>query len=64
MAVRPIRCLNLTGDRIKEKTVISNLNVPMKNVFPHSVSELTSSQGDFVSSSGLKEKNGQGKKNK
>ena len=36
----------------------------MKNVFPHSVSELTSSQGDFVSSSGLKEKNGQGKKNK
>ena len=56
MGVRPIRCLNLTGDRIKEKTLISNLNVPMKNVFPHSVSELTSSPG-------LKEKNGQGKKN-
>ena len=56
MGVRPIRCLNLTGDRIKEKTLISNLNVPMKNVFPHSVSELTSSMG-------LKEKNGQGKKN-
>ena len=30
MGVRPIRCLNLTGDRIKEKTVINNLNVPMK----------------------------------
>ena len=57
MGVRLIRCLNLTGDRIKEKTVISNLNVPMKNVFPYSVSELTSSPG-------LKEKNGQGKKNK
>lgn len=56
MGVRPIRCLNVTGDRIKEKTVIKNLNVPMKNVFPHSVSELTSSPG-------LKENNGQGKKN-
>ena len=56
MGVRPIRCLHLTGDRIKEKTVINNLNVPMKNVFPHSVSELTLSPG-------LKENNGQGKKN-
>ena len=56
MGVRPIRCLHLTGDRIKEKTVINNLNVPMKNVFPHSVAELTSSPG-------LKENNGQGKKN-
>lgn len=56
MGVRPIRCLHLTGDRIKEKTVINNLNVPMKNVFPNFVSELTSSPG-------LKENNGQGKKN-
>ena len=33
MGVRPIRCLHLTGDRIKEKTVINNLNVPMKKCF-------------------------------